>query len=347
VREGDWIATSGSTGQGSGPHLHFSIKSGSAWGTATQPEPMGGTSVTGFGNYGYSQAVSCGWNGRGPRYFAVAPAVAVTSRRWSGAYYLDGYGGINPSNGAPALPWSAPWSGWNIARDFKLCPRNDASGFLLDGWGGIHPIGNAPSSSNNYGSPYWQWDIGRAIAIYEDCQSGYVLDGWGGIHPFAANGVLPPAVPEVLNDGYYPNRDIVVALVIENPTGTRTNPGSGFTLDIYGGIHPFGSAPRSTNNYGIPYWGWDIARAMVLTVDVPWDCCSGYVLDGWGGVHQFGPGAAVPTYSSYRTRWDIARGISVTGVYIDSYAPTYQVAAGYYVDMYNGMNTWSEGGAVP
>ena len=36
--------------------------------------------------------------------------------------------------------------------------------------------------------------------------------------------------------------------------------GSGYTLDGYGGVHPFGGAPNIANH---PYWpGWDIAKAI-------------------------------------------------------------------------------------
>ena len=63
---------------------------------------------------------------------------------------------------------------------------------------------------------------------------------------------------------------------------------SGFVLDGWGGIHPFGGAPVRT---GTVYWpGWDIARGMVLRADG----VSGWVLDGFGATHPFG-GAPVLT----------------------------------------------------
>src|SRR5205814_10530472 len=83
------------------------------------------------------------------------------------------------------------WPGWNISRDFKVCPTDDSKGYLLDGFGGISPVGNATPIPSQYRA-YFGWDIARSIAIGWDCQSGYTLDGYGGIHPFAANGVLPP-----------------------------------------------------------------------------------------------------------------------------------------------------------
>jgi hypothetical protein len=92
---------------------------------------------------------------------------------------------------------------------------------------------------------------------------------------------------------------------------------SGYVLDGYGGVHPWGNAPQT---YGFPYWsGWDIARAIV-TYD---NGTGGYVLDGFGGVHSFGGAPVVQSNPGYWNNRDIARGLAMQpfarrGYYLDS-----------------------------
>jgi len=244
-----------------------------------------------------------------------------------GAYFLDGYGGIYPYAGAGSILGSQPPSfpGNNIARDFQLCPFDDTSGYLLDGNGGIWPIGNAPAVPPAY-RPYFGFDIARSIAVRGDCQSGYLLDGYGGIHPFAANGVLPPA----RSAGYWPGQDIarvIVLLVASDDT-------SGYQLNGYGTVTPFGAATAMTN---VPSYTSDIARGMVLSrTSNP--CCSGYQLDGYGGVHAMGPNATNPTTGAYWLGTDRARGLSFRQGYLND---SLDRAFGYYIELFEGMNTWS------
>jgi hypothetical protein len=83
---------------------------------------------------------------------------------------------------------------------------------------------------------------------------------------------------------------------------------SGYVLDGYGGIHPFGNAPAVTQigaNGTDPWPNWDIARAIAVTAPG-----QGYVLDGYGGLHPFG-GAPALADSSYWPNWDIARGLAI------------------------------------
>lgn len=78
-------------------------------------------------------------------------------------------------------------------------------------------------------------------------------------------------------------------------------------LDMFGGVHMFGSA-IALRGLGNPYWvGWDIARAIAITPDG-----KGYaILDGWGGLHSYGSIAATPYRSLYWPGWDIARDVSI------------------------------------
>ena len=139
----------------------------------------------------------------------------------------------------------------------------------------------------------------------------------------------------------------------------RSDGKSGYTLDGWGGVVPFGGAPPlavtsywpqwditrgiamlpdDTGGYVLDaygglhpfgaatsvnvsvYWpGWDIARGVVVRADGK----SGYVLDGWGGLHPFGNAPSV-TVSGYWPYWDIARAVmlrpdGVSGYVLDAY----------------------------
>ena len=97
----------------------------------------------------------------------------------------------------------------------------------------------------------------------------------------------------------------------------RAGGSSGYVLDGWGGLHPFGGAPYV---YDSGYWpGWDITRGIVLRPDG----VSGYVLDGWGGIHPFGNAPQVYG-TGYWPGWDIARGIvlrsdGVSGYILDGW----------------------------
>ena len=87
------------------------------------------------------------------------------------------------------------------------------------------------------------------------------------------------------------------------PTSTAANP-AGYVIDAWGGLHPFGSAPKITQG---GYWpGWDIARDVIINPNGP----GGWVLDGWGGLSPFN-GAPPVNISRYWPGWDIARGAAI------------------------------------
>jgi GH25 family lysozyme M1 (1,4-beta-N-acetylmuramidase) len=221
---------------------------------------------------------------------ARAPGRDVAVRPDGSGYLLDGWGGIRPFGGAPAVSDAASWPGFDIARRIVL--RADGrSGYVLDGWGGMHPFGGAPAVA---GYPYWQgWDIARAVALRADGKSGYVVDGYGGVHAFGG-------APAVSGFAYWPGWDIARDIAL------RADGVSGYVLDGWGGIHPFGGAPEAA---GYPYWkGWDLARGIALRPDGT----SGYVLDGWGGIHPFGGAPAATGYGYWPGR-DVARGIKLNG----------------------------------
>jgi spore germination protein YaaH len=184
----------------------------------------------------------------------------------SGGYVLDGWGGVHPFAAAgqalpPAANISGYWSGWDIARKLVLFP-DGTGGYVLDGWGGIHAFstGANPMPAQPTSTAYWNgWNIARGITLVPGTHSGYVLDGWGGVHPFAAPATQMPAA--VSNNSYWYQWDIARAVVI-SPAATPGSP-SGWTIDGWGGAHPFGSAPAVTTD---GYWpGQDIVRSAGIS----------------------------------------------------------------------------------
>jgi hypothetical protein len=134
-------------------------------------------------------------------------------------------------------------------------------------------------------------------------------------------GIAPP---------YWSGWDIAKAIVLD----LDYNGGSGYTLDGYGGLHQWGSAPQV--NPQPDYWGWDIARGVIITTNSP--CCSGYTLDGFGEFHGFGPNnPALQPHVTYQV--DVARGITLNQQYFWHVGPPY-ITNGYRVDLYDGMTPY-------
>jgi len=106
------------------------------------------------------------------------------------------------------------------------------------------------------------------------------------------------------NFTYWYRWDIARGITL-SPDASKTNP-SGWTLDGYGGVHPFGNAPAAPQS---AYWpGWDIARGIV-TWTGSGSGSGGWVLDGWGGIHPFGNAPAIAPYA-YWSGWDIATSLA-------------------------------------
>ncbi|TME24997.1 MAG: hypothetical protein E6I68_03410, partial [Chloroflexi bacterium] len=151
--------------------------------------------------------------------------------------------------------------------------------YTLDGFGGLHADGGslAPSWSG-----YWpNWKIARAGALLPDSSGGYVMDGYGGLHPFTVGSNPMPAA--VRDFAYWRGWDIARDLLLL-PGATGSQP-QGYTMDGFGGLHPFGGAPPV---HFSAYWpNWDIARRAVLLSDGS----GGYVMDGFGGLHPFAVGS--------------------------------------------------------
>ena len=132
----------------------------------------------------------------------------------------------------------------------------------------------------------------------------YTLDGYGALHP------ENPVSPVMTGTAYWPGWKIArAAALLSDARG-------GYTLDGFGGLHQFGSAPPAV---GAAYFGWDIARDVVLLPGSSSTHAAGYVLDGYGGLHAFG-GAPSAVGAAYWNAWDIARKVNLlpdgTGGYV-------------------------------
>ena len=117
----------------------------------------------------------------------------------------------------------------------------------------------------------------------------YTLDGFGGFNPDDS--------PGIVTRSYWVGWRIARAA-----HAWPTAPGSsqqGFTLDGYGGMHPYGPATPTiseTSGSAGHYWGFDIARDFAFMPDGS----GGVLLDGYGGLHPFGVNGGVgPTVSGY------------------------------------------------
>jgi uncharacterized protein YvpB len=202
-----------------------------------------------------------------------------------------------PAGTAPALPSTLGAAASAVS-----------GGVVLDGNGVLHPFGAASVASTS--APQWPgWNIARALALLPGGGGGWTLDGYGGVHNW---GSAPPVdAPMYSSDSnarapaYWHLWDIARALVI------LPDHVSGYVLDGYGGLHPFG--PNATG-FGQPvYWqNWDIARGLDISVDGNGVATGGVILDGYGGLHTFG---AYPTNlaNPYHHGRDAYRSIHTTG----------------------------------
>ena len=207
-------------------------------------------------------------------YFAghdVARDFAFLSNT-TGGYELDAYGGIHPFTigGYPMPPAPAQFPyfpGQDVAKKITLLP-DGSGGYVLDAFGGLHPwaVAGKPLPVSIAGYGYWAGrNIARDVWLAPDSSAtsahGYVLDAYGGFHPFWSKGAAAPAAIGVY--GYWAGQDIARGMWFV-PGATASN-ASGYTLDGFGGIHPFAVGgqplPPAINQYG--YWaGRDIALRL-------------------------------------------------------------------------------------
>ena len=143
-----------------------------------------------------------------------------------------------------------------------------------------------------------------------------------------------------------------VSVTVTNPTGpSSTEPsaysyaaGGGYTLDGFGGVHPFGDSPPVTTT---GYWpGWTIAQSIQMDPCDTGDQISGWVMDGFGGLHPFAaagtPMPAVPYTTGYWPGWTIANDFTAFCITVNNV----QHAAGCVLDGFGGLHAWADSSAV-
>jgi hypothetical protein len=205
--------------------------------------------------------------------------------------------------------------------------------YQMDAFGGMHVSSSAGAPVTN--GPLFSTKLGRGAVLFSTGVNGFVLDGWGGLHPFTTGSNPMPTQPS--NFPYWPNFDIARDVVLVN--GTLASNASGYILDGWGGIHPFGSAPAVTNFAYFP--GNDVAKRMFLFSDGK----GGYVLDAWGGIHPFATaGNALPaaiTNFGYWPNFNIARDFALIP------SSTEAGAAGFTLDGWGGLHVFNSSGVTP
>ena len=264
-------------------------------------------------------------------------------------YVLDGLGGVHPFGGAPAVSSPGFDGSADAARRLVLRP-DGASGYVVRADGRVSPFGAAPPVRS---SPLPAGRAAVGIVLGADGTSGQVVDDAGGFSPFGA-GPLPvplsaPLAGTVAVEGRPDGRSaylvsstgaLAVAGGARAPTPPRAGAArdlalldepSGYVLDGYGGLAPFGGAPPARSG---GYWpGQDVARRVALRPDG-----AGYVLDAFGGLHPFGteatPAPATPAGGPYWPGFAVARDVVLLPG---------DGRAGYVLDAFGGVHAF--GGA--
>jgi len=161
-------------------------------------------------------------------------------------------------------------------------------------------------------------DVLSLTGVSQVVTTMYTLDGYGGIHSDGGS-------PAMNASSYWPGWKIARSAALL-PDGT-----GGYVLDGYGGVHQFGSTPVIPAG-AYPYFGFNIARDVVMHPSATAQHPMGYTLDGFGGVHPFGGAPTASGYSYYPGR-DIVLKIVLLG----------DGTGGYTLDAYGGLHPFALG----
>lgn len=193
-------------------------------------------------------------------------------------------GGMNPRAFPQSSGDMARWFASNPGRRLDISSAKRTFGAVLTYGGFVNgPSGHVVFSLGD-GAHTLESSGSRGVNIGNINRLAWSHAGLAPISYAMPGGTPPPVDPEVLDVEHGMAVDVVV-----NPA----NPRQGYTLDRWGGIHPFGGAKVVA---GGPYWaGSDVARRLVIT---DWAKPAGYVMDLNGPLHPFG-GLPIPAVAHW------------------------------------------------
>jgi hypothetical protein len=210
------------------------------------------------------------------------PAVALHITNWTtgAGYMLEYRGGFEPFNGAPNLGAGPEY--YTVAGiprtaspyirryvDWSWDPAGTGQGYVLDQYGQLLQFGGATAPPRT--GPMWTWPAAKKLVMrWTPSKLGIILDLYGGLHDeFGLTSFPGGFAPVAYAKGMDYARDIVV---------TDWAVPSGYTLNLYGGVYPFGSATSVAQ--GSSYRrGADVGRSLaVISASNPlalWEVWSG------------------------------------------------------------------------
>ncbi|MFN2613494.1 MAG: Ser-Thr-rich GPI-anchored membrane family protein, partial [Actinomycetota bacterium] len=154
-------------------------------------------------------------------------------------------------------------------------------GYVSDWYGNLVSYGSANPSTHRASLPTGTRITG--VVLRPDGTAGYVVSSRGLVYSFSTGTNAIPARPSATDL----RSNIANGIVLRTST-------SGYVLDIYGKIHPFGGAPAA---HPSKTFTSNLARAIVLR-----NSDGGYVLDAYGRLNPFSVGSAgLPARPSFTT----------------------------------------------
>jgi len=279
--------------------------------------------ILGVGYYGYKWSTTSN-----QPYGSIVPGSGAIADTYAGAQADLSCGAQQLTQGWDATAQS-PWASWWSPASGDPCGGNYNSWRELyyENASSLGQKYNLVNGNNLRGTGMWAlgfdrtspdlWnEIATNFTVTYPFTAMHTLDAYGGVAPDAGSAPLG-------GSAYWRGWKIArSAAILSDASG-------GYVLDGYGGIHQFGSAtPLSTG----AYFGWDIARDLVLLPASTASQPQGYTLDGWGGIHPFG-GAPAVRGAPYWSNFDIAKRLALLS----------DGSGGYVLDGYGGLHPFATG----
>jgi hypothetical protein len=235
--------------------------------------------------------------------------------------------------GSSGIVWGIDSNG-DGQDDFAVFYERDAVTHALTAT--LHEVTNFTELCAGHVAAGWSVNSGYTVTFAPKCLGGTgpVRVGASVLIDLDPNGTSGAATVDNAPDKGYSPWITPSAPPPPPPPPTRAATANGWTLDGWGGLHPFSTDTVPAVVTGAPYWvGWNIARGVAATsVTSGW----GAVADGWGGLHLFtvGAGAAPVMHTTgYWPGWDIARGVAMLP----------NGSGGFVLDGFGGLHPFSTG----